>query len=59
MNDGTYQEGEKHQESHIIVRCKIKHSPGNEAHLQQLCMNYFPVKGVPIFIEDGKLIIEI
>ena len=57
--NGTYNEGEPQQEIEVIVRCKVKHSPGNRSHLQQLCLSYFPPKGVPIRVEGDKLIIEI
>lgn len=57
--DGKYNEGEKQQEIEIIVRMKVKHSPGNVGHLQQLCLSYFPPKGVPIRKEGDKLIIEV
>lgn len=56
--DGKYKEGEPQQEMEIIVRFKVKHNPGNVGHLQQLCLSYFPPKGVPIRLENNKLIIE-
>lgn len=56
--DGKYKEGEQQQEIEVIIRFKVKHSPGNEGHLKQLCLSYFPSKGVPIRLENNKLIIE-
>lgn len=59
MNNGIYNEGEPMQEINITVRFKVKHNPATEGHKQQLCLSYFPPKGVPIKVEDGKLIMEI
>lgn len=57
--NGEYQEGEKQQEIQVTVRFKVKHNPGIDSHLKQLCLSHFPVKGVPIRLEDDKLVIEI
>lgn len=57
--DGKYKEGEPMDTINITVRFKVKHNPVNEGHKQQLCLSYFPVKGVPIKLEDGQLIMEI
>lgn len=57
--DGKYNEGEPMQEVTITVRFKTKHNPATEGHKHQLCLSYFPAKGVPIKLEDGKLIMEI
>jgi len=57
--NGEYLPGEPQQEIEVIVRCKVKHSPGNLSHLQQLCLSYFPPKGVPVRLENNQIIIEI
>lgn len=57
--NGEYQPGEKQQEIEVIVRCKVKHSPGDVPHLQQLCLSYFQPKGVPVRLENNQIIIEI
>lgn len=57
--DGKYNEGEPMQTISILVRFKTKHNPATEGHKQQLCLSYFPPKGVPIKVEDGQLIMEI
>ena len=59
MNDGKYNEGEPQQEIVVTVRFKVKHNPATEGHKQQLCLSYFPPKGVPIRLENGQLIIEV
>jgi hypothetical protein len=59
MNDGTYKEGESMDTITITVRFKTKHNPANEGHKRQLCLSYFPSKGVPIKLEGENLIMEI
>lgn len=59
MNDGTYKEGEPMDTIIITVRFKVKHSPANEGHKRQLCLSYFPSKGVPIKLEGDNLVMEI
>lgn len=59
MNNGTYKEGEPMDTITITVRFKTKHNPANDGHKKQLCLSYFPPKGVPIKLENGELIMEI
>ena len=56
--DGIYAPGEPKQEIQITFRFNVKMNPGNEGHLKQLVLSYFPSKGVKCFEENGKLIIE-
>jgi len=57
--NGEYLPGEKQQEIQVTVRCKVKHNPGTESHLQQLCLSYFAPKGVPVCLENNQIIIEV
>jgi hypothetical protein len=44
--NGTYEEGEPHQEIQITFRFNVKHSPGTPEHLRQIVESYLRPKGV-------------
>ncbi len=58
MENGTYKSGEKRQTLQVVIEFKIKHVPGNEGHLKQLIKSSLPVKGYPVWEEDGVLHVE-
>lgn len=58
--DGTYQPGEPHQETILVIRSKVKHSPGTQPHMFQILKAYFKPKGVPEpFMEGDRIILEL
>ena len=46
------------QELTITMRFPIRMNPGNEGHLKQVAMAYLKPKGVVVYEEEGKIIIE-
>ena len=53
--DGTYKDGEKHQEYILRIKFKVKHNPGNQSHLDALMkLNNHYIKGEDIYMEDGQ-----
>jgi len=57
MQDGTYNEGEQHQEITLRIVCKVKHNPGTPEHLKQLAVSHFAPKGITIvWDENGDLV---
>ncbi len=46
------------QELTITMRFPVRMNPGNEGHLKQVAMAYLKPKGVVVYEEDNKIIIE-
>ena len=46
------------QELTITMRFPVRMNPGNEGHLKQVAMAYLKPKGVVVYEEEGKIIIE-
>lgn len=54
--DGTYKEGEPHQEIQVTIRCKVKHNPGTQEHLKVMLQSHLRAKGLTL---GDDLVIEI
>jgi len=46
------------QELTITMRFPVRMNPGNEGHLKQVAMAYLKPKGIVVYEEEGKIIIE-
>ena len=46
------------QELTITMRFLVRMNPGNEGHLKQVAMAYLKPKGIVVYEEDNKIIIE-
>ena len=46
------------QELTITMRFPVRMNPGNEGHLKQVAMAYLTPKGIVVYEEEGKIIIE-
>jgi len=46
------------QELTITMRFPVRMNPGNEGHLKQVAMAYLKPKGIVVYEEDNKIIIE-
>lgn len=54
--NGTYEEGEPHQELTVRFVFDVKHSPGNEVQLSNILINYLKPKGI---ILNDDLIVHV
>lgn len=46
------------QELTITMRFPVRMNPGNEGHLKQVAMAYLKPKGIVVYEEGDKIIIE-
>jgi len=42
----------------ITMRFPVRMNPGNEGHLKQVAIAYLKPKGIVVYEEEGKIIIE-
>ena len=49
---------EKPQELQITFRFPVRMNPGNKGHLKQVAMSYLKPKGIVVYEEGDKIIIE-